>query len=1083
MGGEDGQQLLAQCCHSAPLIPEKLTEVVCLHVTIVTQLSCVCQRKKHLDEQADVWHTAGTMNQGEAQARFTAEKAKLNPEQRQAVETIDGPVMVLAGPGTGKTQVLALRIAEILLQTDATPRNILALTFTESGVTAMRERLVSLIGVTAYGVGIYTFHSFANRVITESGAEFYKSHSLDPIDDIAQLKLIIALIDELNNEKLRPTRAPYFYVKPILHALKSLKNEGISPDRLRELCHTERDALLADPASITKTGKNKGDLKQTVKTQLERLERSLVLADIYERYITHLTENGLYDYEDMILFVVQSFQNNKDLLAKYQEQFQYILVDEYQDTNNAQNTLVRLLSDYFENPNIFVVGDDKQSIYRFQGASMTNLLNFREWYPMAQTISLRQNYRSGQPVLDAAHVLIQNNQEQLSHILPEIHSDLTAQNLEGSVSFTSYATDDKEAMGVVEKIKQLLSQGVPASEIAIIYRENKEAQVFSDLLSRHGIAYHLESGNDILKDPDVRQLLTLLELAKDPDNEPALFRYMYAPYSGILTTDLLAASRIKKQQRISWTTLLSAPEAPDHTPPLQWEDFQLLRAKVASWHRHAQNNNLGDTVEHIFIDSGLLNFIMQQANHIERLHRLRCFFDEVKHLMTSVPFATLDHLFERLTIRQTYNLPLIAAPFAERSDNAIRLMTAHKSKGLEFMYVFIPHFHDGRWSNTHKHDLIPLPRGIVKHHEVTDEQETEENRRLFYVALTRAKKAVYLSCAELDANNKKIMPCQFLTEIESIQVEPPTPSSLVSLSDFFSPVKTLFVEETSRAYLQSIVAKQPLTPTGLNTYLMCPLEYLYKDIYAIPGVREPYQAYGTAVHKALELWGNWSKSGDVEYNVNSILGVFTETLIKEGLTQSELDRFLKLGQDVLGDYYDHFASEWVAPLATEYSFTPHSVILEGKVPITGKFDKIEPIKGSKLVRVVDYKTGRVRSRNEIEGNTASSDGDYKRQLVFYCVLAEADPFFPYTIGEAALTFIDDHKKFTTEIFEITKQEKDELRQLIHAIHKEILSLNFEHTPHKKQFGDGESLCDLLRIDGTITLPERATHDLPTAQSV
>ncbi len=1011
--------------------------------------------------------------------KFQAEKARLNPEQRLAVETTEGPVMVLAGPGTGKTQVLAFRIAEILYKTDSAPRNILALTFTESGVVAMRERLASLIGITAYGVGIYTFHSFANRIINDAGAEFYKSHALDPIDDITQLKLVMQLIDEINHPLLRPVRAPYFYVKPVISAIKSLKNEDVTPSRLKELCDGEITALMNSSESVSKTGKNKGELKQSVRDTVEKLERTKIVAAVFARYQEELTTRGLYDYEDMILFVVKSFHDNPDLLAKYQEQFQYILVDEYQDTNSAQNTLVRLLGNYFENPNIFVVGDDKQSIYRFQGASMTNLLNFKEWYKDSQLISLRENYRSGQIILDNAHALINQNQEQLAKVLPDIETDLRGQEPESEVIFTTYTTDDKEVIGVLSKIKKLLEAEVPASEIAIIYRENSEAAAFADLLTRQGIAFHLEAGSDVLQDDDVRQLLNLLELADDPHNEFALFRFLYASYSGMQALDLVQLSRWRKENRSTWANLMTLEERPETIPPSPWNNLRACYTKVAAWHHYQANHNLGDTVEHIFADSGLLASILQQSDHLDRLHRMRCFFDEIKATMTSVTFATLNDLFERVHIRKTYHLPLVCAPLVERSDAAIRLMTAHKSKGLEFSYVFMPHCLEAKWGRGKKRDLITFPEGIVSHHHEGEEQELEEDRRLFYVGLTRAKKTVYLSYAELDTANKKQLPCQFIAELTQVSMDPAEETgSAVTLVDFFSPVTHHFKETTSQSYLKDIVTKQALTPTGLNTYLTCPLEYLYKYVYCIPGVREAYQAYGTAVHKALELWGTWSKDGSHPYNLEIILSVFTETLIKEGLTEEEVARYKLLGIDVLTAYYKDHALGWIPPLATEYSFTPHSVLLDGTIPITGKLDKIEPIKGSKAVRVVDYKTGRVRSRNEIEGKTASSDGDYKRQLIFYTVLAEADPFFPYTIAEASLAFVDDQKKFSVETFAITKAEREELKELIRSVYGEITALHFEHTPHKRKFEQDESLCDLLRL--SVTPPTRI--DLPIVSS-
>jgi DNA helicase II / ATP-dependent DNA helicase PcrA len=1014
------------------------------------------------------------MNKAELQTHYEAQKALLNDNQRIVVETIEGPVMVLAGPGTGKTQVLAFRIAEILQKTDSSPRNILALTFTESGVVAMRERLASLIGVAAYGVGIYTFHSFANRVINDAGAEFYKNHSLDPIDDIAQLKLIIELTDELNNELIRPLRSPYFYVKPIIHAIKNLKNEGVEPGTLSDLCRNAIEELQTSESSISKSGKNKGEIKQSVKDKIKSFERSIAVARIYERYEEELTKRGLYDYEDMILFVIKSFKTSPDLKAQYQEQFHYILVDEYQDTNSAQNTLVHLLSDYFDNPNVFVVGDDKQSIYRFQGASVANLMTFLEWYPQATLISLKNNYRSGQAILNNAYALIQNNTEQLATILPQLETELLGQDTGGTVCFSQYATFDKETLGVVTHIKNLLSQGCKASSIAILYRENSEAQDFAHLLTRQGIAYHLEAGSDVLIDPDVRHLINLLELASNPLNEWALFRYLHAPFSGITTTDLVTLSRLRKENRTTWRELVTGELADTLSALSSWEAVKSAYQNAQEWHRYAINHNLGDTIEHIFLNSGLLNHIMQQGDQLERLHRVRCFFDEVKSLMNTVQYATLDDLFERIMIRQTYNVPLVSSPLADQSDDAVRLMTAHKSKGLEFDYVFIVHLYDGRWGNNAKRDLVAFPEGIIPHHKKTQEDTgTEEERRLFYVALTRAKKGIYLSCSQLDSGQKKLLSCQFLSELESVAIIEPKDTAYLSIQAFFSPVATHFVDQKSRNYLKEIVTKQTITPTGLNTYLTCPMEYLYKEIYCIPGVREPFQSFGTAIHKAFEMWGNWSKTDGYPFGLNSILSVFCEVLTKEGLTENEVERYAKLGREVLGAYWEQYSASWVVPLATEYSFTPHNVCLDGAIPITGKIDKIEPIKGSKSVRVIDFKTGRVRSRGEIEGNTEGGDGDYKRQLVFYTVLAEADPFFPYTVGEASLAFIDDQKKFTVEMFEITQSEKDDLKALIRSVHQEITQLHFDHTPHKKHFNAGESLCDLLRVEPSVLMPSTA----------
>lgn len=985
---------------------------------------------------------------------YQTELKKLNPEQRQAVELIDGQVMVLAGPGTGKTQVVALRIATILLQTDVNARSILALTFTESGVKAMRERLVGLIGPAAYQVAIYTFHGFANRVINESGIEFYKNHTLEQIDDIGQFHVISKILDGGSFPILRSVRSPYYYVSSIISAIKSLKNENVTPQSLRNLAQETITTLTDNPESIAKTGKNKGQLKQSVVTKLTQQQKNLELAEVYEAYQLELDRSGRYDYEDMILFVLDKFRANSDLLASYQERFLYILVDEYQDTNNAQNMLVKLLTEGVESPNIFVVGDDKQSIYRFQGASTANIINFKSWYPQATVISLVQNYRSGQPILDVAHSLISYNTTQLGNS-SNFKTKLVAQTPRATVAVTSYSSPDQEALGVISSIEREIKSGTAPSEIAIIYRKNREAEALANLLARKGIPFVLEAGVDVLADSDVRQLINLLHVTHNPDDNEAVFRYLHASYSPVTSLDLILFNRSESGESESQFERLTSPKL--EKLAVDKESFFQAKTNIETWHAHAGTHSLADTVEFILNHSGLLASIVQQSDSLERLNRLRSFYDDVKRLTIDEPDSGLTALFNRIDLRQRYHINLIASPLVESHIGAIRLMTAHKSKGLEFTSVYIPNCIEGNWSNGQTRTTIQLPEGIVP--TVTSSEEIEEERRLFYVALTRAKQRLQISYANYSESAKPLTPSQFIAELgDGISLQ--TPDSIESPVTFFTPIKPDFVTESSRLVLQEIVQNQPLSPTSINTFLTCPAEYCYKHVYRVPGVRQPAQAYGTAIHRALEEWGKWRKGGRA-FTPADVLKIFDSSLYDQGLTKRERETFAHLGHTVLNQYLEKVDASLPAPLAVEYSFGPHQVLLNQSVPITGKLDAIEPIAGSNKVRVIDYKTGSVRSRNEIEGKTESSDGDYKRQLVFYSLLAESDPSFPYTIGEVELRFIDDDCKFTTETFVITPEERRELASLIESIYGEITALNFHHTPHKFKFGQGESLCDIL----------------------
>jgi DNA helicase II / ATP-dependent DNA helicase PcrA len=478
-------------------------------------------------------------------ARFNELYTQLNAEQRAAVDTIEGTVMVLAGPGTGKTQLLAMRIAAILQRTQMDPWNILCLTFTESGVAAMRERLLSIMGEAAYYVRIHTFHSFCNDIIQEHQELFSVGGEWRPLSDIERVELFESLVDKLpGTSPLKVFGQPYLYLRDISGHVQSLKQEHISPAKLRSvLTHIQQfvaaveepaeqffglkpkertEARCADitthllaaakaaelPDSVQGVlqaawqdfegahaaaedkrgaGKARTAYKNQLKRWLAKMARatrtSEALATVYEQYEQHLVKEGRYDYEDMINQVIEAFGEHDDLLAQYQEQFQYILVDEYQDTNGAQNEVVRLLGSFDDAPNIFVVGDDKQSIYRFQGASLANMLDFYERYrDHVAVISLRDNYRSQPVILAAADGVITHNEESLPKYIPGVTMALTAQagRLPEPILINEAPSADVEDYQVAKRIEEMLAAGVAPREIAIIVRYHRDSQgVFS----------------------------------------------------------------------------------------------------------------------------------------------------------------------------------------------------------------------------------------------------------------------------------------------------------------------------------------------------------------------------------------------------------------------------------------------------------------------------------------------------------------------------------------------------------------------------------------------------------------------------
>src|SRR3989344_374243 len=318
-------------------------------------------------------------------SRFDELYRSLNTEQKKAIDTVEGPVMVIAGPGTGKTTILTLRIANILKQTDASADSILALTFTESGVHSMRKKLVEIIGPTGYRVNIHTFHSFCNEIIKRYPQEFPRIIGNQHMTDLDQISITEEIISSTKLKNLKPYGNPFFYLKSILAQIKELKREDIDPSEFKKLLKDWRKKFESREDLLHESGAYKGEMKAKHKPEAKKIENSEKLLVIYQKYQKALEEKRLYDYEDMIMEVLRELRSNKNLLLELQENYQYILADEHQDANNAQNKLLELLSGFHVSPNLFIVGDEKQAIFRFQGASLENLPYFKKHYPKAKT--------------------------------------------------------------------------------------------------------------------------------------------------------------------------------------------------------------------------------------------------------------------------------------------------------------------------------------------------------------------------------------------------------------------------------------------------------------------------------------------------------------------------------------------------------------------------------------------------------------------------------------------------------------------------------------------------------------------------
>jgi len=965
-------------------------------------------------------------------AQYESALAKLNKNQKHAVDSIEGPVLVVAGPGTGKTQVLTLRIANILKETDAEPSSILALTFTDAATREMRQRLVNLIGQDGYHVQIATFHSFCSDVIAQNPERFSRPAGMQNVSELEKIQIVQEILESGDFAILKPVGDPLFYLSHVLSSIGNLKREGYSVKKYSQLI-----SVLKDEFEIEKDGLSKTSFLEKQKLVLKNLD----LLDIYEKYQKKLTELGRYDFDDMINWVVESFESDSDFLLGYQEKFQYILVDEYQDTNSSQNRLVFSLSSFWgDQSNIFVVGDPNQSIYRFQGASRENIEMFKKTFPNHIKIILDQNYRSTPTVLKASSILLGET---------SLHSNVDFPDI--PIKFAKFTSSSLENEFLEVSIEEKIKSGTAPKDIAVIAKENKDIDILVNVFKQKNIPYRLESGTNILTTPLINQFLKILKVTTTIQNsvdDLDLFTVLNFPYFKLNPLSILKISRksyLDKKSLVN-TLISDNPEVDDNVLDV----FN----RFVSWNSRIATNTLPEMFQTILQESGLLDFILALPQPIIELNRFGTLFEDAKNESVSFPDLDLFGYVTNLHTMEENNLKLNEQQLAGNFD-AVTLTTAHKSKGLEWPVVYIYRFADTHWGNKTRREMIKLAPGIIVYEDIEKEDKNDEERRLFYVALTRAKREVILTgSVQYENSSKMIFPSMFLDDLpkeclEEINTNDFERDSLNILASNMSLPQANTLLKDERVYLAEILKTFKLSPTALNTYLGCHYKFKLDNLYRIPRSKAPAMCFGTAVHYALEQLYLELNNGNLE-DKETFISDFINALQRETMSSVDFKGRITHGKKILNQYYDHNQQDFVTSLFTEKSFGTSltSQVFLDDIPLTGKVDRVDLVNVTeKHVRFVDYKTGKPKTRNEIEGNTKNSNGDYKRQLTFYHLLAELDKSFPYKVVQTELDFIEPDAKgdFHIERFNISEQEVSDLKLLIKNTVKDIRDLKFDRT--------------------------------------
>ena len=774
---------------------------------------------------------------------------------------------------------------------------------------------------------------------------------------------------------------------------------------------------------------------------------------IYKKYQVELVRLGRFDYEDMINWVVEAFETDEEFLLTYQEKFHYLLVDEYQDTNSAQNRLIFALAGFWgENANIFVVGDPAQSIFRFQGASQENTQQFEKTFPNTIKITLDQNYRSTPIILSLAAALIADSP--LNHNVTHVPKPVRV------AKFNSSVFEDEFLSG---SIKDKIKNGVSPSDIAVIVKENKDLDHLVSLFKQKGIPYRLEGGTNILTTPLISQFLKILRVVTSlpgPIDDLDLFTVFNYPYFHQQPLAVLKLARLAHTRRISIIDLLQEGE------PILDPKVKAVFDLFVSWCQATASLTLSESFQKIFQESGLMDYILKLPQPITELNRFSTLYEDVKNQLAANPTLALTGYVKNLDLMQEHGVKLPESTLVSDKE-AVTLTTAHKAKGLEWLIVYVYRFADTHWGNKTNRQMIKLPAGIILSDLSKDParnassiadaggDKNADERRLFYVALTRAKQEIYLSGATTyTQSTKMIFPAMFLSDLperhlKKIKTEKYEKNASQVLADLLSPAAPT-VHDGEEEYLRELIANFKLSPTALNTYLQCHYKFKLDNLYRIPRAKAPAMCFGTAVHVALEhLYRHLNKTGQPT-SKKAFLADFVTALKREILSESELKDRLVHGRKILSAYYDHYRDEFKPALFIEKNFglSLTSQILLDDIPLSGKSDRVDLLsKKDKTVRFVDYKTGAPKTRGVLDKEADGPDGNYKRQLIFYNLLAQLDRSFGYKVGETELDFIEPDKSglFHRERFAITPAEVEELKQTIRQSAKEIRAFNFSRT--------------------------------------
>ncbi len=1018
----------------------------------------------------------------------------LNNQQLSAVNTLEGPVLVIAGPGTGKTQILAARIGKILLDTDTDAHNILCLTYTDAGTIAMRKRLFDFIGPEAYRVHIHTFHSFCNDIIQEN-LDYFGKLNLEAISDLEKIELFRKLVHQFKegNPLKRYRGDVYYEMNRLMELFSIMKREFWSAEYVCQKADEYIDAIInAEPGSdyykqfrySKKYGdKQAGDFKPAFDEEKEKINLLKAAANEFINYQNLMREANRYDFDDMILWVLNAFNNDQNFLLNYQEKYEYFLIDEYQDTSGSQNELIRLLINYWENPNVFVVGDDDQSIFKFQGANVENIEKYCNWFPSRLAkIMLEKNYRSTQAILDLSKSLIDFNTERVS--LDGLSKHLIASNPAFNNSsikpkIIEYETPMQEFASVTEQVYNLITnENIDPKEIAVIYKEHKAGEELAHYFQLREIPVSTKKRVNILKEPFAQKVLNILRyLAFENDipysGDELLFQILHYDFYTINPIDAAKLSvsatqhNYTSKDKTSIRRLLVEmnKSTPDMFENESMQGLRRLSSDIEFWIKESNNVTLQSLFEKIITRGGILAYVLKSPEKIWLMQVLSSLFNFLKEESRRDPNMGLKKFVSTIDLLEENDLSLELNKVLF-NEHGVNFLTCHGSKGLEFKFVFLIGANKNTWEGKRKlNRTYKIPETLFQSNNIGD--EIQELRRLFYVALTRAKTNLQISYTKTDIKGKEIERSMFVGELLSsnkIEVESRTIDDhdvlnffALNFMDADAQVSTNAIDHN---WVDSILEKYTLSVTHLNNYLDCPLKFYFQNLVMVPSGKSDSMTFGSSIHWALEKFFRLVVETKDFPPVENLIKDFDWYMYRnrEAFTKEQFERRIEYGHKIIPPYYHQYINEWNKIVSPELSIK--NVEVNG-IPIKGKIDKIE-FNGNE-VNVVDYKTGSYDNAKKkfVKPNDKDPNGgDYWRQAVFYKILIDNYRLKDWRVISTEFDFVEPIKEKSDGQKEIYKKEKVVITpDDVKIVTKQIEEVYQKIKNHEFNTGCGKKECE------------------------